>query len=642
MDPAVDITELYAAHRLSLVRLAVLLVDDVASAEDVVQDAFAALARRPDAVKDPSKALAYLRVAVVNTARSALRRRRTARAYAPPHDLSPPSPEDSAVLAEEHRAVIAACRPWPRASVRCWSLRYWSHLSEAEIARTLGISQGTVKSTASRALVALEKAMQTELGGGGAMSTPRRDAGHRGAAARRPDRARRAGAARGPGAACARSSRCDRAGSRPWVLLATAAVLLLVLGVVLQGVGRRPAVRRRRSEARRPDRSPRPADVGRDWQVSPESTPAKVDLDGDGTKETVEFLAEKTKDFDGRIRLQTTLTSTGKESYGSRTWRRRRRHDGGGARRRRRGRRPGAGPVRRTPRRPRRRSRSSSTCARDCWSRPCRRTPTCSGAATSRCPGARPSSTTGTASSSTGSTAAACSRDGRRTPSPRRDVDDAAAGGRARDLGVATRRRRRPAPGGRRLQGARLRRAGLRRRLGARSRTWAPPTGTVGVGESAASARSYPFAMRVEAGDPPLLVVEGSDGRTLRHELDVPDPRVATVQPDSTFSDGESLVVTSASDPTLVQLLVQRNDRIVVLEPVGEVPLENTGSNSHLAHQERIGGVGHRRRRRLLAAVVLADDVGRPGVRPPGRHGLLRRRRGPDHGARAAEVRTPC
>ena len=73
MQPAVDITELYAAHRLSLVRLAVLLVDDVASAEDVVQDAFAALARRPGAVKDPSKALAYLRVSVVNASRSALR-----------------------------------------------------------------------------------------------------------------------------------------------------------------------------------------------------------------------------------------------------------------------------------------------------------------------------------------------------------------------------------------------------------------------------------------------------------------------------------------------------------------------------------------------------------------------------------------
>ena len=160
MEPPVDITELYAAHRLSLVRLAVLLVDDVASAEDVVQDAFAALARRPDAVRDPSRALAYLRVSVVNTARSALRRRRTARAYSPPRDLSPPSPEDSAVLAEEHREVIDALHRLAPRQREVLVLRYWSHLSEAEIARTLDISQGTVKSTASRALVALEKALE--------------------------------------------------------------------------------------------------------------------------------------------------------------------------------------------------------------------------------------------------------------------------------------------------------------------------------------------------------------------------------------------------------------------------------------------------------------------------------------------------
>ncbi|HYJ26477.1 MAG TPA: SigE family RNA polymerase sigma factor [Nocardioides sp.] len=159
-----DITEVYAAHRLPLVRLAILLVDDLASAEDVVQDAFAALSRRPDAVKDPSKALAYLRVSVVNTARSALRRRRTARAYAPPHDLSPPTPEDSAVLAEEHREVIEALNTLAPRQREVLVLRYWSHLSESEIAETLGISPGTVKSTASRALVALEKSMKETSG----------------------------------------------------------------------------------------------------------------------------------------------------------------------------------------------------------------------------------------------------------------------------------------------------------------------------------------------------------------------------------------------------------------------------------------------------------------------------------------------
>ncbi|WP_236666519.1 SigE family RNA polymerase sigma factor [Nocardioides baculatus] len=166
MAEAVDITELYAAHRLSLVRLAILLVDDLASAEDVVQDAFAALTRRPGAIKDPSKALAYLRVSVVNASRSALRRRRTARAYSPPHDTAPPTPEDTAVLAEEHRQVIVALHTLAPRQREVLVLRYWSNLSEAEIAAALQISQGTVKSTASRALVALEKAMTTHMSSG--------------------------------------------------------------------------------------------------------------------------------------------------------------------------------------------------------------------------------------------------------------------------------------------------------------------------------------------------------------------------------------------------------------------------------------------------------------------------------------------
>ena len=106
----------------------------------------------------------------------------------------------------------------------------------------------------------------------------------------------------------------------PWVLLATAAVVVLILGIVFQGISRDP---RSDDVAPKPD-APKPddpsitlpANVGRDWGVSPESTPAKVDLDGDGTKEKVEFLAEETKNFDGRIRLQTTLSSTGEEAYG--------------------------------------------------------------------------------------------------------------------------------------------------------------------------------------------------------------------------------------------------------------------------------------------------------------------------------------
>lgn len=101
----------------------------------------------------------------------------------------------------------------------------------------------------------------------------------------------------------------------PWALLATAAVLLLVLGVVVQGIGGRP---RSDQIAPQPDRPrlDRPVDVGRDWQPDDLSEPARLDLDGDGTKETVDFLAEPTADRDGRTRVQTTLSTTGEEAFG--------------------------------------------------------------------------------------------------------------------------------------------------------------------------------------------------------------------------------------------------------------------------------------------------------------------------------------
>ncbi|PJN04686.1 SigE family RNA polymerase sigma factor [Streptomyces sp. CB01201] len=153
--------ELYHAHRLKMVRLAVMLVDDRATAEDVVQDAFTALYRRHgDRIDEIDNALAYLRTAVVNAARSVLRRRRTARGYTPPHEPDAPSAEERVVLDEEHREVLAALGQLTARRREVLVLRYWSDLTEAEIATTLGISRGSVKSIASRALDSLEKILE--------------------------------------------------------------------------------------------------------------------------------------------------------------------------------------------------------------------------------------------------------------------------------------------------------------------------------------------------------------------------------------------------------------------------------------------------------------------------------------------------
>ncbi|MFE2475917.1 RNA polymerase sigma factor [Streptomyces sp. NPDC001194] len=162
--PQPTVTELYHAHRLRMVRLAVLLVDDLATAEDVVQDAFTALYRRHgERIGEVDNALGYLRTAVVNTSRSVLRRRRTARAWTPPAAADVPSAEDHVVLDEAHREVLAALgRLTPRRR-QVLVLRYWADLSEAEIATTLGISRGSVKSNASRALDALEKILEGRI-----------------------------------------------------------------------------------------------------------------------------------------------------------------------------------------------------------------------------------------------------------------------------------------------------------------------------------------------------------------------------------------------------------------------------------------------------------------------------------------------
>lgn len=155
------LTELYHAHRLGLVRMAILLVDRQDLAEDVVQDAFTALYQRHgENLDNLDNALGYLRTSVVNGARSVLRRRKTARDYVPPHEADAASAEEQAVLNDEHRRVLVALKELTPRQREVLVLRYWSDFSEAQIAETLGLSRGAVKSTASRALDALEKQLE--------------------------------------------------------------------------------------------------------------------------------------------------------------------------------------------------------------------------------------------------------------------------------------------------------------------------------------------------------------------------------------------------------------------------------------------------------------------------------------------------
>jgi len=152
---------LFAAHYPRLVRLAVLLVDDQETAEDVVMDAFAGLHRRRLWLRNPDDGFRYLRSAVLNGSRSKLRRRRTVRTTqlpAPPTTTG--SAEDEAIARSRDRELAAHVRRLPRRQREVVVLRYYGGLSEAEIAAELRISRGTVKAHASRALDALGTAME--------------------------------------------------------------------------------------------------------------------------------------------------------------------------------------------------------------------------------------------------------------------------------------------------------------------------------------------------------------------------------------------------------------------------------------------------------------------------------------------------
>ncbi|HEX5811888.1 MAG TPA: SigE family RNA polymerase sigma factor [Pseudonocardia sp.] len=161
-----NLADLYRDHRMRMVRLAVLLVDDPGTAEDVVQEAFTGLHRHWAGLRDEAAAVAYLRTAVVNGSRSVLRRRRTARDYVPPHQVNARSAESLAMLSAEHQAVVDALGTLPPRQREVLVLRYYGGMSEAEIADATGISRGTVKSTASRALDAVQRTMAGRPGRG--------------------------------------------------------------------------------------------------------------------------------------------------------------------------------------------------------------------------------------------------------------------------------------------------------------------------------------------------------------------------------------------------------------------------------------------------------------------------------------------
>jgi RNA polymerase sigma-70 factor (sigma-E family) len=156
------VTELYAAHYQALVRLAALLVRDVAVAEEIVQDAFIAMHCSWRRLADRDRALSYLRQSVVNRSRSVPRHRVVGVKIEPVLAAATADASEQVISELERSAVVSALRSLPARQREALVLRYYAGLSEAQTASAMGISPAAVKNHTAQALSSLRAKLRDD------------------------------------------------------------------------------------------------------------------------------------------------------------------------------------------------------------------------------------------------------------------------------------------------------------------------------------------------------------------------------------------------------------------------------------------------------------------------------------------------
>jgi len=153
---ALAVTELFRAHHLELVRLALMMTGDLGTAEDVVQDVYERINRRPPGLRAGGDGLAYARASVLNGCRSAHRRNAVRRKHADAlaSQAIASVPDDEAAAADRGE-LATALRTLPSRQREVLVLRYYCDLDIAEIAMMLRIAPSSVRSAISRGLAAL-------------------------------------------------------------------------------------------------------------------------------------------------------------------------------------------------------------------------------------------------------------------------------------------------------------------------------------------------------------------------------------------------------------------------------------------------------------------------------------------------------
>lgn len=159
MAEAVDVREIYEASYRRLVAQAYVLAGDRVEAEDAVQEAFARALAAGDRFRRVDNPEAWLRTVALNVLR---RRWRRARLFA---SVSPrvATPADVPGVSEDHLALVEALRSLPFQQRETVVLFYVADLSVREVAATLKVAEGTVKSRLTRARDALADLLDASM-----------------------------------------------------------------------------------------------------------------------------------------------------------------------------------------------------------------------------------------------------------------------------------------------------------------------------------------------------------------------------------------------------------------------------------------------------------------------------------------------
>lgn len=158
------VEKMFHQEAVSLVRLARLFTDDRAGAEDIVQEAFIRLYHATDRIEQGDRSAAYLRSIVLNLARDQNRRGLLSLRHQDSmmDRRTPEHPEEVIIEDERHNEVIDALNGLPNRQRDCLVLRFYSEMSEREIAETLGISPNSVKTHCQRGMATLSRVLEVE------------------------------------------------------------------------------------------------------------------------------------------------------------------------------------------------------------------------------------------------------------------------------------------------------------------------------------------------------------------------------------------------------------------------------------------------------------------------------------------------